>query len=365
MQRNQKLINILYSGLLLTYKYESVRIVTSAKEGYLLAIITKIEPKFVLPTMKRVGIYCRVSSKHEAQLASLAQQVSYYTRVVVNHPGWWLTDIYIDIKSAETTSSRTEFLRLLQDCRSGNIDLVITKSISRFGRDAVDLLNAIRELRGLGVGVLFDEETISTTESNSEFIITILEAYAQAENESRSGNTKQGLVMSAENGSSGLYNRRCFGYYTDENGELQINEDEAVIVRSIFDMYLSGESLVGIIKKLESDGIKTATGKDKWSKNTLDKLLSNEKYSGDVVIFKSYSWTQLSPEKIKKRKENKGESERYICESNHPAIISKEMFKAVQEEKVRRSNIEITENGVKRKSTRYSKKRDSAIAKNE
>jgi len=165
--------------------------------------------------------------------------------------------------------------------------------------------------------------------------------------------------MGAKSGSSKLYKRRCFGYYTDKDGDLQINKDEAVVVRSIFEMYLGDESLVGIIKNLESDGVKTATGKDIWSKNTLDKMLSNEKYCGDVEIFKSYSLTQLSPVKTKKRKENKGEVERYMCESDHPAIISKEAFEAVQAEKVRRSNVEITEDGAKRRSTRYSKKRDA------
>ena len=262
-------------------------------------IFTKIEPLPDIPKRKRVGIYCRVSSKHEAQLASLANQVSYFTRVVMNKPGWWLTDIYIDIKSAETINPRTEFLRLLQDCRNGNLDLVITKSISRFGRDTLDLLNAIRELRELGVAVLFDQEAISTDEPDSEFITTI------------------------------------------------------------FEMYLDGESLVGIISRLKSSDVKTATGKDKWSKNTLDKMLSNEKYCGDVVLFKSYSFVQLSPVKIKRRKENKGEVERYMCVSNHPAIIPKDTFEAVQAEKARRSNVEITDNGTKRRGTHYSKKRDA------
>lgn len=123
-------------------------------------------------------------------------------------------------------------------------------------------------------------------------------------------------------------------------------------------MYLEGESLIGIIRKLEDSGIKTATEKSKWSKNTLDKLLSNEKYCGDVIIFKTYSFTKNSPTKMKKRKQNKGEVEQYMCVSDHPAIISKEVFDLVQTEKIRRSNIEITENGVKRKAIRYSKKRD-------
>jgi len=320
-------------------------------------IITEVKPPFITPSKKRIGIYCRVSSKHEEQLASLANQVSYFTRFVMNKPGWLLTDIYIDIKSAETIDERTELKRLMEDCRNKKIDFVITKSISRLGRDTVDLLNIIRQLRTLGIGVLFDAENLSTLEPDSEFIITILEAYAKEENESRSKNTRMGLLMRAKNGTSGLYKRRCFGYYTDKNGDLQINETEAAVVRSIFEMYLNGESLVGIIKNLGTTGVKTATGKDKWSKNTLDKLLSNEKYCGDVVIFKSYSTMQLSPVKIKKRKENKGQFERYMLVSDHPAIISKEIFEAVQTEKARRSNVEITETGTKRKSTRYSKKR--------
>lgn len=326
--------------------------------------VTQIQSRLSFPKLKRVGIYCRVSSKHEEQLMSLAGQVSYFAKAVVNHPGWLLADIYIDIKSAETISVRTEFLRLMQDCRDGSLDLVITKSISRFGRDTVDLLNAIRELRALGVGVLFDEEMISTTDPNSEFITTILEAYAQAGNESRSKDIKKGFIMGAKVGTSGLYKRRCYGYYTDKNGDLQINVDEAKIVRSIFEMYLSGESLVGIIKRLEADGVKTATGKNKWCKNTLDKLISNEKYCGDVVIFKSYTSFQFCPEKAKKRITNKGETERYMCVSNHPSIISKETFEAVQSEKLHRSNVEITEFGVKRKSTRYSKKRDANPIRN-
>jgi hypothetical protein len=156
-----------------------------------------------------------------------------------------------------------------------------------------------------------------------------------------------------------LYKRRCFGYYTDENGDLQINDAEAEIVLSIFDMYLSGESLVGIIRKLETDGIKTATGKDKWGKNTLDKLLSNEKYCGNVEIFKTYASKQSETLTTKKRKTNKGEFNRYISFANHPVIISKEVFDAVQAEKAHRSNIDRTENGAVRKSTKYSSKRDS------
>ena len=161
-------------------------------------VATKTNRELPLPKIKRVGIYCRVSSKHDYQLASLAQQVSYFSRFVTKHPGWCLADIYIDVKSADTLSPRKEFLRMLDDCRKGKLDLILTKSISRFARDTVDLLTVIRELRALEIGVLFDLEMMSTTEPDSEFISTIIEAYAQAENKSRSANIRTGLMMRAK-----------------------------------------------------------------------------------------------------------------------------------------------------------------------
>jgi len=255
--------------------------------------ITK--PLSEIPRYRNVGIYCRVSSTHAEQLTSLSNQVSHFTKMVMRRAGWWLTDIYIDIKSAEMGNNRSEYERLLRDCRDKRLDLVITKSISRFGRDTIELLSTIRELRVLGIGVMFEQENLSTESADNEHIITIIEAFAQAECESRSKNTRWGLENRAKNGTCGLYKRRCFGYYTDKNGDLQINMEEAQIVRSIYEMYLSGESLVGIIKKLEVDGIKTPTGKDKWSKNTLDKLLLNEKYTGQVELFKSFSVKQIDP----------------------------------------------------------------------
>lgn len=196
-------------------------------------------------------------------------------------------------------------------------------------------------------------------DAKSENMITIIEAIAQAENEARSQNTRWGIVKRAKDGTSGLYKRRCFGYYTDKEGDLQINDIEAEVVRDIFSMYLAGESLVGIIRRLEKDAVKTATGKDTWSKNTLDKLLSNEKYCGNAEIFKTFTATQFSPVKTKTRKVNNGELARYTIIENHPAIIAKETFDSVQTEKLRRSNVERTAVGAMRKSTRYSSKRDS------
>jgi len=278
--------------------------------------------------------------------------------MVPRQPTWRLTDIYIDIKSGETTSARSEFSRLLDDCRNGLLDIVITKSISRFSRDTEELLSVIRELRSYGVEVIFEQEMLSTADNSSELMISVIEAIAQAENESRSQNVRWGIVQKAKEGTAALYKRRCYGYFTDRDGNLQINKKEAKVIRSIFGMYLAGQSLLGIIRQLEADTIKTPTGKDKWSKRALDHLLSNRKYTGDVEIFKTYTVKEYSPIKVVKTKKNKGEFDRYVAIASHPAIISKTDFAAVQDEKARRTNVEITEDGAKRKSTRYSVKRD-------
>jgi len=189
--------------------------------------------------------------------------------------------------------------------------------------------------------------------------MTIIGAVAQAECEFRSKNTRWGLENRAKNGSCGLYKRRCFGYYTDEYGNLQINVKEAEVVRSIFEMYLSGNSLVGIIKNLEANDIKTPTGKNKWCKNTLDKLLSNEKYTGRVEIFKSFSIKQINPIAPFKTLKNNGEFAKYVMLESHPEIIPQDFFDAVQKEKTQRTNIENVGDTSKRKNTRYSSKRDS------
>ncbi len=326
--------------------------------------ITTIDLRPVFPQRKRTGLYCRVSSTLAPQLQSLAQQISYLTKMVMHEPWWLLTDIYIDVKSGEAVSNRPQFMRLIGDCKAGLIDLVIAKNISRFSRDAAELLSVIRELRAIGVEVLFEQEMLSTADNSSELMISVIEAIAQADNDSRSKNVRWAIVKRAQDCTSALYKRRCYGYYTDSDGELRINEEEAAVVRSIFDMYLSGLSLVGIIRALEAEGAKTPTGKDKWSKRTLDQLLSNDKYSGDVTIFKTYTAKEYSPFKAIKRKDNHGEHERYVSLACHPAIISKDDFDAVQAEKARRSNVEAVDGEWKRKSTHYSVKRDAPSAGN-
>ena len=300
----------------------------------------QIIPAKPKPRDKRVAIYARVSSNSTEQLNSLIAQISGLTRLTAANPTWLLVDTYIDIASSKTGSHRKEFSRLLTDCTANKVDIVITKSVKRFGRDSLEILSALEQLRKTNTRVIFEAEELDTEKTDSRLMISIIESFAQAENESRSENIKWGNKQRAANGTSKLYDRKCYGYTNDVEGKLVIVEEEAKVVRLIFDWYLQGDSVGVIIKKLKQQGIKTSTGKDNWSKRTIDTMLSNDKYAGNVILFK------------------KGlHSECYLSKKNHPDIISEETFKAVQIEKSRRSNVEVTEAGVKRKSTKYSAKK--------
>ena len=261
---------------------------------------------------KRVGIYCRVSSNSAEQLKSLTAQVSALTRLTAAIPQWLLSDIYIDIASSKTGSSRKEFARMLEDCQSNNLDIILTKSISRFGRDTVDTLEALNQLKTLRVRVIFEQESLDTANTDSDLMISIIESVAQAENESRSDNIRWGIKQRAAQGTSKLYNRKCYGYFNDADGNLAIDEKKAKNVRVIFNLYLQGKSVLGIVKELERLGIKSPTGKATWPKRTIDVMLSNEKYMGNVRLL-----------------DNGKHDAYYLAEGNNPAIISKETFQAV------------------------------------
>lgn len=246
----------------------------------------------------------------------------------------------MDIATSKTGSSRKEFNRLIEDCNSRKIEIVITKKISRFGRDIAEILDALNQLRALGVRVIFEQEELDTANTDSDLMISIIESLAQAENESRSDNIRWGIKQRAASGASKLYDRKCYGYKHDENGKLIIDENIAKNVNLIFDLYLSGQSVIGIIRELEKRKILSPTGKEKWCKRTIEVMLSNEKYTGDVRLLKS------------------GKSEvQYLSSDNNPAIISKEVFEAMQIEKKRRSNMVKDESGSQRKDKKYSSKR--------
>ena len=246
----------------------------------------------------------------------------------------------MDISTSKTGSSSKEFNRMLEDCTSHKLDIIFTKSISRFGRDTVETIEALGKLKNADVRVIFEQEELDTANTDSDLMISIIESFAQAENESRSENIKWGIKQGAVSGTSKLYDRKCYGYKHDEDGKLIIDEETAENVKIIFDLYLRGQSVLGIIKELEKRKILSPTGKEKWCKRTIDVMLSNEKYTGDVRLLKT------------------GKSEiHYLATDNNPAIISKETFEAVQLERVRRSNIVVGVDGKMRKNKKYSSKR--------
>lgn len=308
-------------------------------------------PKWDFNTRK-VGIYCRVSSNSRAQLHSLADQASGLAHFVYCQPMMATADIFLDVASGSDVVNRPEFQRMLQAAQNGRINYVVTKAVSRFGRSTEDVLIATRALKGCNVEVYFDDQEFGSFNPEAEQLIALYCSVAEGENKSHSEDMRWGLKRHAQNGTSKLYNKPCYGYRQNEAGGLEILEEEAIIVRRVYAMYLSGMSIVKIKAALEADGIPSPTGKEKWSKHTLEFMLTNTKYYGTSVIFKTHTLEYRA-----KRKTNNGEVERYAAEGNNQPIITEEVYNQVQEERSRRSNVEVGEDGVKkRKSTKYSAK---------
>ena len=293
---------------------------------------------------KNVGIYCRVSTSERDQLNSLSAQISALTRAISHVSQWKLSDTFIDIASAKGDSPRREFERMIQECEAHRISVILTKSISRFGRDTVDTLTALNRMKNSGVRVIFEEENIDTDDVDSNLLISVMESVAQSENESRSENIRMGLSFRASNGTSGLYKRKLYGYAKNETGELVIDNGQAQVVRDIFRWYLGGDSVLGIIKKLSDAGISSPTGKEKWSKRAIEKMLQNEKYTGTVTLLDSST-----------------QEYEYQIKDNHPPIITENEFRSVQEEKKKRSNIVTDDDGTHRRSKKYSSKKNFYI----
>ena len=292
-----------------------------------------IKPQF---KALRVAAYCRVSTTLEQQETSYEAQVSYYTDKIKSNPNWKLAGIYADDgKSATNTKKRDDFNSMIEDCMAGKIDMVITKSISRFARNTVDCLQNIRKLKEKNIAVFFEKESINTLEGTGELLITILSSQAQEESRNLSENTRWGLVRRFENGIVSVNHNKFLGYTKDKNGELVIVPEEAELVRRIFRLYLEGSSVIQIKKVLESEGIKTVTGHDEWADTVISRMLSNEKYMGDVLQQKTYTIDFLT----KKRVKNDGIVPQYYIEDDHEAIIPKELYYQVQEEKARRASL--------------------------
>lgn len=233
----------------------------------------------------RAGIYARVSTAGKAQLRSLSAQVSALIRFVYEMEHWHLKDVYMEVVSGKETSGRTEFQRMLQDCENKQLDYVVAKSVERFGRDTVDVVDTVRKIRNAGAQVYFQRENIDTARMADELSISLAAAIAQAENETRSMNIRQGLIYGAENGTSGLYRRKCFGYDKDHDGNLVVNQTQAEVVKKIFRLCIEGNSIISIRNILFEEQIPTPGGELKfWSKKSITDILKNLKYTGTAVI---------------------------------------------------------------------------------
>ena len=284
---------------------------------------------------KRVAAYCRVSTDSEEQLNSYEAQKSYYTQKIADSPDWEMAGIYADEGISGTSmKKRTEFKKMITACKRGRIDLIITKSLSRFARNTVDCLETVRLLKANGIGVYFEKENINTLTESSEFLITLFSGFAQAESESLSKNVAWGWRKSAEAGNVYFQYKRMLGYRKGADGQPEIVPEEAEIIRRIYRRYLAGCSLGQIKQELEQDNIPTAQKVERWSSAVIHNILTNEKYMGDALLQKTYI-TDCITKKVKK---NMGERPMYYVENNHPAIIPRETFDQVQKEMTRRSS---------------------------
>ena len=305
--------------------------------------------KEVRPKLK-VAAYCRVSTDSDEQATSYEAQVEHYTNFIQKNDEWEFAGIFADDGiSGTNTKKREEFNRMIEECMAGHIDMIITKSISRFARNTLDCLKYIRQLKEKNIPVFFEKENINTMDSKGEVLLTIMASLAQQESESLSKNVKMGLQFRYQNGEVQVNHNRFMGYTKDENGHLVIEPEEAEIVKRIYLEYLQGASLKQIGDGLQEDGILTAAGKVKWRPETVKKILSNEKYIGDALLQKTYTVDVLT----KKRVKNNGIVPQYYVENSHAPIIPRDLYMQVQEEMLRRANLH---SGANRKKRVYSSK---------
>lgn len=320
---------------------------------YLEKRVTKIEANPLLIKTQnankrlRVAAYCRVSTDEEEQLNSYEAQIAYYTEAIAKNPRWSFAGVYADEGITGTaTDKRKDFLRLMSDCEKGKIDMILTKSISRFARNTVDSLSWVRKLRAMNIGVYFEEQAIDSLKAENEMLIGLFSVIAQAESENISANVKWGIQQRMKNGDY-CSNFSCYGYKRGANGIPEIVSEQAEVVRIIFDRYLDGYSLEQIVDFLKENGCKTSRGNTNWKRQTIKTILQNEKYAGDLLLQKTYRVDCIS----KKTMINKGELPKYLVSNNHSPIIERSKFNLVQSEMARRgsthkkSTVAITEQG--------------------
>lgn len=303
----------------------------------------------------RVAAYCRVSTAQEEQLNSYDVQVRYYTEKIRNEPKWAFVGIFADRGlSGTSTKKRDEFNKMIKMCRRGKIDMIITKSISRFARNTADVLKYVRMLKDIGVDIFFEEQNIHSTQPGAEFYITIYGSIAQSESENISANVIWGKNQSAKEGKVPFQYKRFLGYRRGPDGKPEIDPEQAEIVKRIYNSFLAGDSMTTIANSLTADGIPTPTGSGKWVPGTIQSIILNEKYAGNAVLNKTYVVDCLS----KKVKRNDGKARpMYFVENNHPAIIDPATFGRAQEELARRTGKrKVKQKGTKTEQGRYSSK---------
>lgn len=275
----------------------------------------------------RVCAYCRVSSGSEEQQASYETQVDYYTQYIKTRPEWDFAGVYADSGISGTGRiKRMGFNRMVKDCEAGKIDLIITKSISRFARNTADCLETVRFLKEIGVAVYFERENINTMDAEGEFVLSVMSSLAQEESRSFSENLRWSVQKRFRQGKVRVNTKRFLGYNSDGNGRLVINPKEAKIVKQIFSDYLAGKSMGRIAKVLQAEGLETVTGLSRWQESTIRGILSNEKYCGDVVLQKTFTEDYLTH----KKRKNRGQLPMFHIQGNHTGIITKEEFDQVQ-----------------------------------
>ena len=282
----------------------------------------------------RVAAYCRVSTDDEEQLTSYEAQKNYYTDKIMTNKEWTMAGIFADEGITGTSArKRPEFLRMIRQCKQGKIDIVLTKSVSRFARNTVDCLNYVRALKELGIAVIFEKENMNTLEVDSEILLTMLGAFAQSESESISANVRWGIRQAMKEGKVTIQYKYLYGYRKGDDGKPEIIPDQAEVVIKIYDLFLSGTPVRGIQEYLNANSVPNINGEPKWARSAIDSILTNEKYCGDVLLQKTFIDDCIN----KKVKKNTGQLPMYLVQNHHEGIISRETFDAAQAELARRS----------------------------
>lgn len=289
-----------------------------------MAEIKIISKEKQMPKLVRVAAYARVSSDKDAMLHSLSSQVSYFSKMIQSHDSWKYVGVYSDEGMTGTKIKRDGFQRMIRDAKAGKIDIIVTKSLSRFARNTVDCLKTIREMKAINVDIFFEEQNIHTLSANGEFLISLLAGYAQEESRQCSENTLWRVRKNFKEGKP--YGGSSMLGYKLEKGRFTVVPEEAELVRKIFDLYLAGNGFCKIARILTNEGIKSYTGKA-WNKSTLGEIISNVTYTGNLHLQKTYRENHMT----KKTMRNKGEKPLYIVEGNHEPIISQEIFDKAQE----------------------------------